>query len=118
MVTVAGCPGVSVPTSHTTASVQVPRSLATSIALKLGARVSVTSTAVAVEGPRLATSSVNVTSPRAGATATSAILAMVRSAGVAPPASVAELFESSMSPPPETVAVLIPSRAQGPRPSH
>ena len=70
--------------------------------------MSVTWTAVAVEGPRFTTSSVKVTSPRAGTTPWSATFVMARSAcAIAPPASVAELFVSSMSPPPDTVAVLM-----------
>ncbi len=69
MVMVARWPGARAPSAQTTAVVHEPRSLVTSSAAKLGANVSVTWTAVAVEGPLLTTSSVKVTSPRAGTTA-------------------------------------------------
>ena len=80
----------------------------TSIASKFGREGVADLHAVAVEGPRLTASSVNVTSPRAGTTSWSENFEIDRSAwAAAPPASVAELFVSSTSPPPVTVAVLI-----------
>ncbi len=79
----------------------------TSRATKLGASVSATCTAVAVDGPRLVTSSVKVTSRRAGVVVTSGTLVSARSAwATAPPASVALLLVGSRSPPPDTSAVL------------
>ena len=90
IVIVATSPGVSEPSSQSTAVSQLPAVLVTSLAWKSGASVSATSTAVAVEGPRFVTSSVNVTSRRAGDVVTSETLVSARSAwAMAPPASVA-----------------------------
>lgn len=107
MVTLATSPGSSVPSWQTAAVVQVPWVLVTSPAEKLGASVSVSCTADAVDGPRLVTSRVNVTSRRAGDVVTSETLVSARSAwATAPPASVALSFDGSTSPPPATSAVL------------
>ncbi len=107
IVIVATSPGASAPTWQTTAVVQVPFVVVTSVAENSGASMSVTCTADAVDGPRFVTSSVNVTSRRAGEVVTSETFVSARSAwATAPPASVALLLLGSTSPPPVTLAVL------------